>query len=587
MKIKVLIICLGLSLSALGQDETIILESSASMVLSGDIKLVLDDISLTNEGSLDATDGEVVVSSSSSSFFSTTQSLYLNSLVTADNNVDFNMEGEFEVSDLTLASSDNLIFSDTSSLTLSGEVNATGEITMESGSALWIKGTITETALDNVTVERIGPHNSTTGKYSVYGAPVDDAAFSVLGTNAQSWIYEHNESTKDFSAASGSMMTPGKGYFVAFPGDSEGSITFNGSPNYKNFTYPLTRTNSGLPDERGFNLIANPFTCPVEFDDFISDSGNESLLEESTIWIWDDYASDTGGGTSDDYLAINYLGSSSYDITDSRNGGETNWDGTINVAQGFFVKASASGDISFKQNMKTLEGNDDASFFRVEPSAKYWLKIANESIEGASTLLGFIEDATYEKDALYDASRFGGGFAIYSVVDDYKLAIQGIPTEWLTNYDDQHLLSLGYNVAEAGMYTISLAAQEGSQQGALYLNDHLNLSSVNILTEAYQFATEAGSVNDRFSISLEPLRLEEVLSEEPSVPSILIYGRSNSLVLNASFEGRYKVSTLSGKHVYEATFLSGRTELPLASGLYIISVESPEGFSSYKVSVSN
>ena len=563
------------SLGLFAQDETVLIESSANVVFSGDVKLVLDNISLTNEGNLDVTDGEILVSSSTSNFLSTTQSLHLNSLVTGDNNVSLSGEGAFEVSTLTIGGSDHLTFSDTSSLKLTGTVDANGEIIMESGAALWIERTITETALSNVTIERIGPHSSSTGKYSVYGSPVSNAPFSVFGTNAQSWIYEHKESTNDFSSPDETTMQRSQGYFVAFPGDSDGKVTFNGTPYYKNRNFSATRTEVGNDDQEGFNLVANLYTCPIDFETFIE---AQTVLEESTIWIWDDYASNTGGSTTDDYLTINYLGSS---VT-SRNDGLDHWDGTINVAQGFFVKVkNGGGNISFNESMKTLEGNDDASFYRSEPATKYWLSIEDESQKTSSTLLGFVSDATAGRDIKYDASRFGNGFSLYSVLDDRKLAIQGLPTEWL---EEGNAISLGYNAPETGSLSISLTHMESSDIDALYLNDHLIQESVNILAENYAFTTAAGSINDRFSISLAPYQ-NEVLSTFDHTLNIVVYGIENSLVLNSQFTGDFQVFTLNGKLVYEDHLNIGRTDVSLPYGLYIVAVKDKDQVSTYKVKV--
>jgi len=589
MKNFILSASLLASVGLFAQDEAIVIESAAYLTFSGEVKVVLDDISLVNEGNLDVSEGEIVVSSASSNYLSTYESIHINSLVTQDNSIDFGLEGAFEAGYLEVGSGDNVTISDTSSLKLlsSSTVNAPGEITVESGAAFWVNRNVTATELSNVTVERIGPHNSTTGKYSAFGSPVNDSPFSVLGTNAQSWIYEHNEDSKDFTTPGESSMTDGKGYFVAFPGDSDGKITFNGSINYENFEYAITRTNSsGTPSERGFNLIANPFTCPVDFVDFVTDADNESLLEEATIWLWDDFASNDGGGTSDDYIAVNYLSTSSSTSVDiSRNGGGSDWDGTINVAQGFFVKAKNSGKIEFKQTMKTIEGNDDDSFYRSSPTSKYWLGISNGDIEGASTLIGFVQDASYEKDFLYDATKFGNGFSVYSLIDESRLAIQGLPTEWLSNYEEGYHIPLGFNVEEMGTYTISLAAEENNEVDALYLNDHVNLSSVNILAEGYSFSTEAGSINDRFTLSIEPLIAHEVLSEANTRHNIIVYGGDTSIKLNTGFEGIVKVSTMSGKLMYQGAFNAGESEISTPSGLYIVSVEHSEGISTYKVKV--
>lgn len=586
MKKILLIFAVLLSIQASAQDETLLIESDASVVLSGNVKLILGDISLKNEGSLDLSTSEVIIEASSPRTISTNASLEITTLTTGNDGGTISMEGAYVFTDFTLESSDAMSFSDTSSLILTGTISNPGNLIMTSGSSLFIETSIS--GISSVTIERTTTFDESTGKYSVVSSPVENSPFNALGTNAQSWIYEYNEDvpygadgSAKFDTPSETEMVEGKGYFSAFTGDENGTMTFTGIPNYSNVNYAITHTNNAgdITDVEGFNLVGNPFTCPIDFDTFISNSNNESLLDEQTIWIWDDFASDAGGGSNLDYVSVNVVGASS---GDSRNGGLTDWDGTINVGQGFFVKASSSGNIRFNQGMKTLEGNDDASFFRVEEIEKLWFDISNNNDEkGSSTLLGFLSDASEHIDR-YDASRFGQGLAIYSIVDGKKLAIQGTSNDWI---NDGNTIALGYNVKESGTFSISLKGSENSILSELYLIDNTNGKSTNILKETYSFDSEAGSFNDRFTLSSNPLVEEEILVVNEKL-DIKVWGQSNQIMIQSQMEGVFKIWSLSGTMLSEGILTDGETQIAVyQNNIYIVAIESEEGIATYKVKV--
>jgi len=565
---------------------------SGSIVMSGSVNLVLDDMSLTNEATVDGSDGVLVLQPFSAKRLVTTSSdITLDGLTLSGAGGTARLEGGLDVNDLTINANHILEVSETSGFTLNTSLTSSGDLTVASGGSLIIKPAVP--SVGNVTLSRTTTFDKNTGKYSVVGSPVESSSFYSLGTNAQSWIFEYAESTAygtngvdRFQSPTESIMTPGKGYFSAYTGDENGSITFYGVPNYKNLQYAVTRTdNASDPSEvEGFNLLSNPFTSPVSFSQFVTT--NTSVLEEETIWIWDDIASDAGGGdATQDYITVSNLGN-----TDSRGGRLSDWDGTINVAQGFFVKAASNGNITFNHAMKTHDGNDDASFFRTmnEEVERYWISIADESgTLGSNTLIGFKSDATNDFDKQYDASKFGTSFSVYSLLEDRKLAIQALSESWVDGADDQ-VIPLGYYAPSKGGFTMSLQRSSYPSGIPLYLNDHLNGTSVNITEEAYSFQSQAGSYNDRFSLSLAPLRAESILGLKSHQLDIHAYGVAGAVKVKSQQTGELALWTLEGKRVAEQSMSIGEMEIKVpAKGLYLLTVQTREGNATYKIMVEN
>lgn len=583
MKIRYIFFSAVLLFSGSVNAQQLIVSDEASFNLSEDVNLVLEDMSLTNEGDFNGSDGTLTVTSTGEVWLSTINELDIDSLSIGEIGGVVTAGGRFNVSDLSIAANDNLYLTDTSQMTLSGSAANYGNLILNSGASLWFKASVNSIA--PVTVYRTTTFDSNTGKYSVVGSPLESNAFSSLGDNS-SWVFSYDETEPYGSDGSARFKSPeepylniGKGYFSAFTGDENGQISFYGTPNYKNTTVAVTRTQDTADDYEGFNLIANPYTCPISFDQFVET--NSERLDQQAIWIWDDFASDeAGGGSNSDYMTINALGN-----TDSRGGRLTDWDGTINVAQGFFIKAAESTDLQFIQSMKTFDGNDDQSYFRKSniPIEKYWLGIKNETGQmGSNTLLGLHPDATYSFDKRFDASKFNPSFSVYSIIGDRKLAIQGVPDDWF--FSDEPI-NLGYEVMSEGTYVLVIEKSAHSSGNTLYLVDHMTHEIVEILSEGYAFESQAGSFNNRFSLTSNP-SINSTLSLNESGIDLMVFGAAGRIRINSDMDGHIKVWTLDGQMLHETELAAGASEIEApAPGIYLVGIKSQYGSATYKVTV--
>ncbi len=570
--------------------QQVIITSEAEVKLTGDVNVVLQDMSLVNKSTLDGAGGVVKFNPiTTERILETNTPVFFNGFNLGDYGGNFTLYGSLEVNDLGISANSNFTIADTSGLLINTSIASMGNLFVESGGSLIIKPAVTSPGV--VTLYRNTTFDNTTGKYSVVGSPIAAAALSDLGVNAQSWIFEYDESTPygedgsdRFQTPSESNMIPGKGYFSAFTGDENGIVVFYGTPNYKNVQYAVTLTDNATDasDVEGFNLLSNPFTSPISFDQFMI--VNTDVLSEETIWIWDDYSSNSGGGdASSDYITISNLGN-----TDSRGERLSDWDGSINVGQGFFIKADENNNVVFNHAMKTHDGNDDASYYRVNESEveRYWVSIASDKgARGSNMLVGFTDAATAGFDRKYDASKLGTGFSVYSLMGDRKLAIQGLPVNWLNKQADQSI-ALGIYVPEAGDYTLNLQESTNPQSELLYLNDHLSGRSVDLFKESYSFHSEAGTYNDRFSLSSSPLSTSTILGLQSHQLDLVVYGISGAIRVRSEVTGHLTIYTMEGKKIMENTLRVGEMEVPVPKGgLYIATVANKDGNASYKVLV--
>lgn len=136
-------------------------------------------------------------------------------------------------------------------------------------------------------------------------------------------VRTYSEPTNTYTNVT-SVSTPlvrGRGYMI-WTGDNLSSLSAplifdsRGTPSFGSFTYPVTAGGSG----GGYNLVGNPYACPINFSNVVSASGNLFanflVLQENGT-----YATNPNGGV-------------------------------IGPHQGFLCAATSSGNIQFQESQK-------------------------------------------------------------------------------------------------------------------------------------------------------------------------------------------------------------------------------------------
>ena len=132
-------------------------------------------------------------------------------------------------------------------------------------------------------------------------------------------------------------------------------------------------------------------------------------------------------------------------------------------------------------------------------SNRIWLNLISENQEASSILVGYIENATYEKDRLYDAYTFeNNAMSLYSMIDDERMIIQGRQLP----FDVYDQVPLGVDIIEDGNYTIGISSLDGLFEGDdgqnIYLEDTYSGLIHNLRISPYSLNIEAGIYEDRF-----------------------------------------------------------------------------------------
>jgi hypothetical protein len=177
-------------------------------------------------------------------------------------------------------------------------------------------------------------------------------------------------------------------------------------------------------------------------------------------------------------------------------------DGSIQVGQGFFVKAKSSGNVNFTNELR--RNNQDYQFFRTtNEKHRIWLDLKLENGTPINQLLiGYVWGATDIVDSQFDGRSFGNtGSYLYSVIENKDYVIQGRALP----FDINDSVPLGFVSSTAGTYAISLCQFDGVFANQLiYIKDNLTGATVAITDAPYIFTSAEGIFNSRFEVVYLP-----------------------------------------------------------------------------------
>ena len=230
----------------------------------------------------------------------------------------------------------------TTSFTIKSSINGTG--------------TYVDNGTNNVTGSTKVQQCLTSGRNWYLSSPVTGALTTTINSITGSSVLSYDE-THGSSApwvTENSSLTPGKGYVIVSPVNTNPTITFNGALNTGNQTVLLTRT-VGQTKE-GFNLVGNPYPSFVNGRTAINSNPNL----DKTIW----YRTKDITNTMyyfDTYNTLSNIG--------TNNNGYREVTGTIPPMQAVWVRVSegqSGATLSFNNNLRSHK-NDTINPLKVSP----------------------------------------------------------------------------------------------------------------------------------------------------------------------------------------------------------------------------
>lgn len=380
-------------------------------------------------------------------------------------------------------------------------------------------------------------------------------------------------------------ISPGRGYFgfvgtFGFRGAS-GVYDFVGIPNTASTPTLVNETaaqgiaieGTHANEREGWNLVANPFTCALDFSELTLSQIDEV---DGSFFIYDNNKSGGAG----------YIFWSGAGITDPH----------IAPMQSFWVKANGGSPSLGTINMKE-HGTVTATpeHLRTQPFDRLVLRTypTADTATHDYTVVSFIEDnTTMGYDGAWDAIKMANSaINIYSThTNGDVMAINAIP--YGPGYSDKKTVPISFKAEQhGGNYTIRYDDSYMINTYAVYLEDKLEQTFTDLTAQDYGFINDT-SMTARFVLHFRAGALSIDAPESlKNTSGITAWVFDNQAYLSAQFSGTAMLSLhdISGKKLQSdrVTLSKGqRTEWPLradlAAGIYLLRVETAAGSQTIK-----
>ena len=374
--------------------------------------------------------------------------------------------------------------------------------------------------------------------FTYWSSPVNTTIGSAFPDVDINRIFEFDTANNEWDYVTVSTnMVQAKGYIAEAPntianGETH-SVKFTGVPNNGILDIPAVGNDK-------FNLIGNPYPSAINIDNFIQSNS----IMDGTIWLWTHNTAISNGTSGDflgnDYATYNLTGGTVAASSAGSNPGGSAPTNNIASGQGFFVKATNSGTLSFQNDMRYQAQNNQ--FFRASDGKnsitkekdRIWLNV--ESSTGGAfnqLLIGFFDQATDDVDRGYDGSKVSASWiSFYSKIDDDKYTIQGLPR---FNIDKKVTLGFDTYIDQLMTYKMSIDNIEGILNDTdVYIVDN-ELGITHDLKRAdYDFEIDgSGNFPDRFTLQFSGSVLD-VDDLELDNNFIVVTNEENTLQLKAN-----------------------------------------------------
>lgn len=408
----------------------------------------------------------------------------------------------------------------------------------------------------------------------------------------------------DWQATDTGVMSPGKGYAIKAPSGHLASTPlttlFSGTPNNGSISQTIEKgTYTGadytyIPngaasltvtsDDDNWNFIGNPYPSALHLEDFLYHGAHSDHID-GTAYLWTHntdigtngqsfYEEFTYSYSGVDYLMVNATGNSVPDP----------YKGFVAAGQGFFVRmtdfsANVTQNVYFENYMRRAEYRNDQFFRSADSSAeentestenkhRIWLDFIDSSGNTNTTLIGYVNEATNEKDRIFDGKKTkGAGLNLYSMINDDAYIIQGRQLPFV----DSDTVPLGLNITEAGIQTIAINTLEGlfhDTEQNIYIEDFVTGITHNLNNAPYTFTSEIGIINDRFVLRYTPnssLGIEDF----NTLSGIKVFEENDDLVVKSEYE------TIQSIEVYDILGRNLFTDTSINQTRFTVSAISP------------
>ena len=349
-------------------------------------------------------------------------------------------------------------------------------------------------------------------------------------TTPSAWIQVASPSTTNF--------TVGKGYLIRVANNWSATVAspysgiFEGVPNNGDIS---------IPASVGFNLLGNPYPSSIFADQFIDDNIARGV---SALYYWTHKVAATGTT----YPVNNYASYTKAGGVAAAAGGFVPND-VIPMGQGYITNVTSAGNVLFNNNIRRSQ---NSQFFRSANTVerhRFWLNISDNTNDYNQLMVAYMTGATNGFDQGIDAALLtNSNTNIASLINDEKYVIQGRGLAF--NDNDEVALSFATDIS--GNFKISLNNFDGLfADQDIYLWDKMANIKHDIKQSEYNFNSNAGSFNERFSIVYKNGLLNNE-DFEGSNNFIMFINSSNQIIIEDSknYLEKVEIFDVSGRQLF-------------------------------------
>lgn len=300
-----------------------------------------------------------------------------------------------------------------------------------------------------------------------------DGAKRAAGLTGETWVNMTADST--LHAGTGyiwrSASTDGNRNYTGFYLDALQTVNKNNIFANSDLEIALNYYESEFEHNRSWNLIGNPYPCFYD---------TRAMLTSAPITVWDTYQNNYRAYSPQD---DNYI---------------------LNPGQAFFVQRPVNEEsITFlKEGRQTNLTVRDVTYNRASARANSIVErsvfnvVLSNDKQSDRTRFVINSSAKTDYESARDASKFMAldhpVMQLYTIEGNVRYSINERPL-------GEGVISLGMQITEEGMYTISL---DSKVENEVYIVDHLTGTEVRLDGNSYSFHSEVGTFDARFSIRL-------------------------------------------------------------------------------------
>lgn len=376
-------------------------------------------------------------------------------------------------------------------------------------------------------------------QWHYYTTPVSSSvnAFPLL---YNLWAVDHDEKSNSWSFMnSANIINTGKGYGARYSSSSGNDtlITITGALNAGNKVIQAKKEGDG------WNLIGNPYPSTADW-------ANGILRDNvyNAIYLWNPVTSNYGYFV--DGVSVN---------------GQTQY---IAPMQGFFVKATAEGSVTFTDATKSIT----PSYFRnAESQTLIRLQLKSDKNLSDETVIRVKFGATDKFDAEMDANKListeSGIPQIFT-----QIALEEYAVNTISQINEGLKVPVKIMLSGAGKYIISISELKDFDSGLpVYMFDTKNRKLINLLNENIEFETNVSETIETYLLFTNT----PTSTIEENTHNITVFSKHKSLVVEGMSKSPHEIQvyTLDGVLVFKQSVNTGKIDIPVKSeGIYAVKI---------------